>query len=252
MAINIGSPGELVSDKLNYANAQGQLREVVFEGSERFIRALYGDFVAQGYSVTCDIKPGKCSLTAKDDGAAGTNEIPTGIEVELQINTVHKSIYEPPAPHGFSLTVAQLARVQAMVQASSSREGLTTAEAEEVALQFTDDQYALYKLGVRKVEHRIVYQPILTRVTTAGRLYQFPANAHDGVGENYSEAAMLAELNVPLQFALPLFTDPVDADIYYGWVKRMPHYQQVAGQRVSETMSFEFGAWSIDLYPLVG
>ncbi len=251
MSTTIGSPGELHSDKISFASNQGQSREITFKGNERFVRDMYADFVAQGFQCECSIQPGICTLVARDNGDASTNELPLGIEVELQTNKAHKSIYEPPGIPGFTMTPRELAQVQRAVHAALDTD-ITDTALGELIFDFTDDQLTLFNLGCRKVESRVIYQPVLTKVTTAGRLYNFPGGAYLDVGKNFTEEAMLSDLNISLHFALPRFLDPVDSDVFYGWVKGMPRYSQIAGQRVTETMTFEFGAWSIDMYPLVG
>lgn len=244
---NLGITGDQAVHRQGWAVGTGDYGEAEYNGTELYVRSLFAQLRGVPGVIDTEFSNRGALWTLRVRFSTGQPGSPPEApldEVRMSINRVQKSIFEPPLPAGITNDEVRIIK-----------RALQTNELDifdEQAL--SDDGFDLYNLAVAGVEHRVVYQPILSRTRTA--LLGFDWDDHTGnVGKNHSHAQLVADADLAaiLNFVLPATgaTSTWEGMIFqYGWVKHEPYYETASGGRSVEYLEYEYGLWPILLYPL--
>lgn len=245
--INIGIIGDRPVYRQGWAVGTGDYAESEYNGTELYVRSLFAQLRAVPGVIDAEFsnKGALWMLRVRfSTGKPGSTPEDPLDGVRMSINRVQKSIFEPPLPAG--MTNDEIRIIKRALQTNE----LDIFDEQELS----DDGFDLYNLAVAGVEHRVVYQPLLSRTRTA--LLGFNWEDRTGnVGKNHTHAQLIidADLGGILNFVLPETGAPSvwEGMIFQsGWVKHEPYYETAAGGRSVEYLEYEYGVWPLLLYPL--
>lgn len=238
----IGNPVNLIDIREGSDSLTGRFVEYVFAGTASGMQSVANSYapIAKQILVT-GVGPKKVLTVRFDrDPELGALEEPK-VEFRFIPNEHHKDILESELAAG--LDDDEIRKIREAI--NNSQGGVSPA------LQ-TPQGISLYQLMLKGVRSVPLFQPTCVMVRTAASAWQWVGRPTN-VGRIYSEAGMLAEMT-DLSGYTPSFNQALPdlttarTDAGYGWRKKMPSYDQVAGGHTQETIEYEYGLWSNDVY----
>lgn len=235
----IGQSAVLVSTTRVWDDALGDSTEYRWEGTKAGVEAVLASWRGiPGVRTNQDDGSGKTVGTIRvglpEDGSPPGVEA-VRIEYSLRANRVVKDLLEVDLPN-VVLTQAE----KEMIRQSIANNGETGA------VPARTEAAEIYLLMLAGVAGKTVYQPTLTVVATGPPGFEFLVDPYDGVGLIWTTGDVSASIDPP--FLLPSSSGPDSEGFYYGWLKHYPDYQVGVGQRVQETLEYEYGRWSGSVY----
>ena len=240
----IGSIGEPQAIRNGWSQTLGDYVEYVYKGSKTYSESIYSQVRGNCAEVEKDVEGPVGIVRVR---YAGTVE-PGGeeqlrIELRMARNDVQKSIFD----YNLFGTTGGLSHEQ-LQDIKYIRDNpddviffdgwLGTATAEEQAL------LALVDAGF---EYQVVSQPILTQITTASSLFQWP-DMTGNAGSVLSQQTLSGVLRQQPNFTLPGTNETAPAGYVYGWKMNYPTYESSSDGHSQEVIEFEFGLWPTQIY----
>lgn len=191
-----------------------------------------------------------------------------GVSVEVPINTwellgndVQKDLYEHPK--SIALGDSVLATIKSAVSTVTSASPDTaiatfntseTAVNEAASAAGVDNQYAvdLFGLIVKGTTHFSVSEFVLRHTQSVSNTYQTQFALND-IEKIYTTAQLQLEATIPttIVFDIASISPPADKPKYqFGWLKRSPQIQVVAGFKIQVTQEYWLDQWSTVIYNL--
>ena len=247
----IGQVGDLQSTRNGWSQTLGDYVEQIFHGTSDYARSVYLQIRANGINGTnqcadCELEINEPTGTVRARFASSLEpggEEQLQVEIRLGRNDVQKSIFEA-GPDGYisGLTTSEIRNIQALIDDPLDDVAFTW-----LADNGSDAALAIYELAKNGLQYRIVYQPILTHITTASAQFQWP-NKNQYSHDILSESTMLSLFRSAPNFVIPDAAGlTVPSGYVYGWKMAPPTYETSSDGHSSEVLEFEFGLWPVQI-----
>lgn len=233
----IGNTFTLISTQNVYDSVLGDATEYIYGGTESGINSIIAIFRnVPGVRYRSDKSPDRRRLIVTVpviEGGSGP-EAPT-VTVDLVANRVLKDLLDTSLGQGISDDDKR-----------KIRKAIQNAGQETAPSGLSATATTLYKWMLLGVLGQTVYQPTFRVVSVGAPGYVYPSSLA-GIGQLWTTAQIQGGQVLP--FTLPSSTSSADSDGFVlSWLKHHPAYVYTVGQRLVETLEWEYGKWPLELY----